>query len=165
MQPARYFSGYVAQVVPVLVELHAHHAHAEAQVLVDDLVEGRQLVHEQHVDLGTVVLEPVLRVLAVAQEDARVVEDEPDLRLDDAHQAERDPRGEQRAKAVRPLHVVLDEIVLDPTEDVDVEPGDLRAPADRRHAHQVRLATEGRAAIEHLGRDGRERCPLLPLQL
>jgi len=75
------------------------------------------------------------------------------------------PRRENRAKATRPFHVVLDQIEIDAAKEIDLQHRYLGAPAYRGHPHQMRLAAAGSASVENLN----GRCvagdPLLRVQV
>jgi hypothetical protein len=142
---------------------HADHAHAVAQEAVHGLGEVRQLVDQQHMDLGALVFVDVLLVLAVAQEDLRAV-GKANLVRDDLAPARRDPGGEQRAKALRAFHMVLREVVAGAAEQVDLQSRDVAAPRDRTCADQEAFAASRGAAIQDLGRGALERDPLLLVQ-
>jgi len=79
----------------------------------------------------------------MAEIDFAAVE-ESDLALDDGAHAGRNPRREQRAKAAPSLHVVLDQVVEDATEEINLQAGDRVTPGDSGDTHQMRLT-----AVEH----------------
>jgi hypothetical protein len=146
-------------------EVDAHHAHARAQEPVDDLGKVGQLVDQQDVDLGALVLEAVLLLVAVAEVDAGAVELEADLALDDLDEAGLDPRSEERAEALGALDVVLREVFGDAAEEVDLQAGEGPGPQDGEAAQRVGLPTAGRATVKDLGRGGVTQFKLLPVQL
>ena len=152
------------EAAPFLRQGDPHHAHPVAQKTVDDLGEVGELVDDQDVDLGALIFEPVLLVLAVAEIDLRAVP-EPDLVLDDIDEAAAFPARQQRPKPVRAFHVVLDQIVAQPPEEIDLQAPDQRAPDYRGDPHQVRLAAAGGASVEDLGGLRIERALLLGVEL
>jgi hypothetical protein len=142
----------------------ADHAHAHAQEAVHRLGEMRQLVDQQHVHLGALVLVHVLLVLAVAEIDPRAVL-EADLVLDDLAAAVRDPFRQQGPQPARALDMVLRQVVAVAAEQVDLQCGNCRRPGDRAQADQVALAAARGAAVERLSRVAFEREHLLRVQV
>ena len=98
----------------------------------------RELINQESVDLGALVLVDVAVVLAVAEVDLAAVP-EAYLVLDDRDEARRSPVCQERTEALRALEVVLDQIISDATKQVDLQARDRRAPVDRRHPDQMRL--------------------------
>lgn len=133
-----------------------------AQVAVNLVREVGQLVHHEDVNLGALVLGDVLLVLAVAEVDLRTVPELDEvLRVVRLHIAGIDPLTQQRREPSRPLHVVLGQIIRQAPEDIHLQPWDVRAPGDGRHAHQVALASAGSAAVQDLRSSGKKRLSLL----
>jgi hypothetical protein len=141
----------------------ADHADPVAQEPIHRLGEVRQLVDQQDVYFCALVLVDVFLVFAVAEVNLAAVP-EADFILDDRHELARHPAGEHGAEALGAFHVVLDQIVADPAEQVDLQARDGRAPQDGRDTHQVRLAAAGRAAVQHFGRDGLQRLALFGVE-
>ena len=119
-----------------------------------------ELVHQQHMNLRALEVEPVLLVLTVAQVDAAPVR-EADLLVDQLGRAVRRPRGEKRAETLGPFEVVLRKFRVLAAEQVDLQTGDRGGPGQRRRPHQIGLAAPRGASVQHLGRRCREGNSLL----
>jgi hypothetical protein len=148
----------------LLGDRQTNHAHTRTEEAVHLLGEVRELVDQESVDLGALVLVDVAVVLAVAEVDLAAVP-EADLVLDDLDELCGRPWGQERAEPLRAFHVVLDEIIADAAEQVDLQPGNGRAPIDRRGADQVRFPGSGGATVQDLGRRRLERLTLLRMKL
>lgn len=61
--------------------------------------------------------------------------------------------------------MVLDQIGMNATEQIDLKAWDCSAPNDRGDADQMRLATAGSAAVQRLSGGGLQRYPLFRVQI
>ena len=143
-------AGELASVLSRQVE--ANGANARAQEAVNHFGEVRQLVDQEHMDFGPLVLKPVGLVFNVAQVNLAAVPKSYLVIAEDLREACRAPWGEQRAKAFWPLNMISDQIFSDAAEKVNLQAGNFGAPCNRGDAEQVGFAGTGGAAKQDFRR-------------
>ncbi len=145
-------------------QINTNHANPTAEEAIHLFGEVGQLVDQQDVNLGALVLVDILRVFAVAKVDFRSIP-EPNLILDDLHQACIGPGRQQRPKTLRAFHVVLDQVIPDAPEDIDLQAHYARTPDYGCDTHKMALATSSCPAVQKLGGKRMERLTLLRVKV